>query len=96
MFHCYVYDSNSAKEERVSEVFVMQGRRILVEDIPASVCLRCGEPTFSRHTTEQVRRMVHGRPNRYDLKRSMYLSMLEEHLTTYVRSASTSSFNFSI
>ena len=36
-----------------------------------------------------------GQPNRYDLKRSMYLSMLEEHLTTYVRSASASPFNFS-
>ena len=38
----------------------MQGRRILVEDIPASVCLRCGEATFSRQTTEQVRRMLNG------------------------------------
>ena len=60
MFHCHVCGSNSAKEERVNEVFVVQGRRILVEDIPASVCLRCGEATFSRQITEQVRRMVHG------------------------------------
>ena len=60
MFHCHVCGSNSAQQEKVSEVFVMQGRRILVEDIPASVCLRCGEPTFSRQTTEQVRRMLNG------------------------------------
>ena len=60
MFHCHVCGSNSAQQKKVSEVFVVQGRRILVEDIPASVCLRCGEPTFSRQTTEQVRRMVHG------------------------------------
>ena len=60
MFHCHVCGSNSAKEERVSEVFVVQGRRILVEDISASVCLRCGESTFTRQTTEQVRRMLNG------------------------------------
>ncbi len=58
MFHCHVCGSNSAKEERVSEVFLMQRRRILVEDIPASVCLRCGDPVFSRQTTEKVRRMI--------------------------------------
>ena len=25
-----------------------------------TICLHCGEPKFSRNTTEQVRRMVHG------------------------------------
>jgi hypothetical protein len=30
-----------------------------VEQIPAMVCLHCGEPVFSRDTTERVRRMVH-------------------------------------
>ncbi|MYB71330.1 MAG: YgiT-type zinc finger protein [Gemmatimonadetes bacterium] len=59
MFHCHVCGSNSAQQKKVSEVFVLQRRRILVEDIPASVCLRCGEATFSRQTTEKVRRMVH-------------------------------------
>jgi hypothetical protein len=31
-----------------------------VEKIPALVCEHCGEATFSRETTEQIRRMVHG------------------------------------
>jgi YgiT-type zinc finger domain-containing protein len=30
-----------------------------VEQIPATVCAHCGEPVFSRDTTERVRRMVH-------------------------------------
>ena len=60
VFQCHVCGSNSAQQKKVNEVFVVQGRRILVEDIPASVCLRCGEAAFSRQTTEQVRRMVHG------------------------------------
>jgi len=33
---------------------------VLVEDIPAVVCARCGDATFSRVTTERIRRMVHG------------------------------------
>jgi YgiT-type zinc finger domain-containing protein len=50
----------------VSEVFTLADRRVLVERIPAQVCERCGEATFSRATTEQIRRMVHGegRPSR--------------------------------
>ena len=33
---------------------------VTVEKIPATICARCGEPVFSRETTEKVRRMVHG------------------------------------
>jgi HTH-type transcriptional regulator/antitoxin MqsA len=46
--------------ELVSEVFNINGTLLLVEDIPAQVCQNCGEPTFSRETTEKIRRMVHG------------------------------------
>jgi HTH-type transcriptional regulator/antitoxin MqsA len=51
---------NGAKPEFVSEVFTVDGRRVLVEHIPASVCEHCGEATFARETTEQVRRLIHG------------------------------------
>jgi len=37
-----------------------------------------------------------GRPNQCALKRSMCLSMLEEHLKIYLRAHRASSFNFSI
>ena len=46
--------------ETVSEVFQIEGRRVLVENIPVQVCLQCGEMTFSRATTARVRRMLHG------------------------------------
>jgi YgiT-type zinc finger domain-containing protein len=46
--------------ELTDEVFEIDGRRVLVENIPARICTHCGEPTFSRETTEKVRRMVHG------------------------------------
>ena len=60
MFKCYVCGATAAREEFVSEVFTIDGRRVLVEHIPAQVCERCGYATFSSATTEKVRRLVHG------------------------------------
>ena len=59
MFNCHVCGNTAARNEFVSEVFTVNGRRVLVEHIPAQVCERCGEPTFSRETTERVRQLVH-------------------------------------
>jgi len=60
MFKCHVCGSTAARDELLSEVFTVDDRRVLVERIPAQVCERCGEPTFSSATTEKVRRLVHG------------------------------------
>jgi len=60
MFHCPLCGSNQAKTEYVNEVFQLGDCPVLVEHIPALVCQRCGEESFSRETTEQIRRMVHG------------------------------------
>ena len=60
MFSCHVCGHTAAKSEQVSEVFNIEGRRVLVEHIPALVCGHCGEAVFSRETTEKVRRLVHG------------------------------------
>ena len=60
MFNCHVCGHHAAKAELVSEVFNLDGRRVLVEGIPAQVCAHCGEATFSRETTEHIRQMVHG------------------------------------
>lgn len=60
MFKCHVCGNTSAKSDFVNEIFTVEGRRMLVEQIPAQVCERCGEATFSRETTEKIRRLVHG------------------------------------
>jgi len=60
VFSCQVCGHNAAKSELVSEVFNLEERRVLVENIPARVCEHCGEAAFSRETTERIRRMVHG------------------------------------
>ena len=62
MFKCHVCGATAARNEFVSEVFAIDGRRVLVEHIPAQVCVRCGEPTFSRETGEEIRRLVHEQP----------------------------------
>ena len=58
MFNCHVCGNTAARSEFVSEVFTVEGRRVLVEHIPAQVCERCGEAVFSRETTEHIRRLV--------------------------------------
>jgi YgiT-type zinc finger domain-containing protein len=55
-----VYGTTEAHQALVDEIFVINGKYVLVEGIPASICTRCGEATFSRETTERIRRMVHG------------------------------------
>ena len=59
MFQCQVCGSGSFHTEYVSEVFKIDGKFHLVENIPSMVCARCGEETFSRETTEQIRAMLH-------------------------------------
>ena len=60
MFRCHVCGKTEGREKLVSEVFDIDGKSVRVENIPATVCAQCGEPTFTRDTTERVRRMVHG------------------------------------
>ena len=60
MFRRHVCGNTSAKSDFVNEIFTVEGKRMLVEQIPAQVCERCGEATFSRETTEKIRQLVHG------------------------------------
>lgn len=59
MFKCHVCGSTEAQEEFIDEVFLIEGKRILVEQVPVRRCIHCGEITVSRETMERVRRLVH-------------------------------------
>ena len=61
MSTCAVCHAEENRNELVEEVFRVDGRYVLVDSIPAVVCSRCGEQTFSRETVEKVRLMVHGK-----------------------------------
>ena len=60
MFHCHVCGFSEAYEDYANEVFLIEGKRVLVERSPVTRCARCDEATFSRTTTERVRQLVHG------------------------------------
>lgn len=62
-----VCGSQAFRMEKVSEVFLIEGRRVLINSIPARVCVRCQEIAFDRETTEIVRRMVHGEAKPMDV-----------------------------
>lgn len=57
---CYVCHSEGSREELVDEIFEIDGKFYLVEQIPSMVCSQCGEEIFSRETTERIRVMLHG------------------------------------
>ncbi len=58
MHTCEVCGSHHARDETVEEIFHIQNRYVLVENIPATVCRQCGEKTFSAETAESLRRML--------------------------------------
>ncbi len=60
MFKCHVCGSQEYHTEYVNEVFNINEKFHLVENIPAKVCSRCGEEIFDRETTERIRVMLHG------------------------------------
>ena len=59
MFHCTVCGSGECRNDTVDYVFKVEDEYALVNGVPAVVCRRCGERTFSRETTEKVRLLVH-------------------------------------
>ncbi|WP_013320886.1 YgiT-type zinc finger protein [Gloeothece verrucosa] len=60
MSKCYVCGSTYFAEKLVNEVFEINGKYVLVENIPAKVCSQCGKVIFSSEAAEKVRLMVHG------------------------------------
>jgi HTH-type transcriptional regulator / antitoxin MqsA len=60
MFKCQLCGGAQSAIELVDEVFNIDDQFLLVEEIPAEVCLTCGDPTYSHETTEKIRRLVKG------------------------------------
>lgn len=60
MFTCSVCHAQESRVAVVEEIFQIEGKYVLVDGIPATICSRCGEETFSREATEKVRLLVHG------------------------------------
>ncbi|MCI0668603.1 MAG: YgiT-type zinc finger protein [Methylococcaceae bacterium] len=61
MSKCEVCGGREFRCNEVEEVFHVDGRYVLVEHIPATVCVQCGEKTFDAATAESIRQMLHDR-----------------------------------
>ncbi|MFI5200908.1 MAG: YgiT-type zinc finger protein [Candidatus Kapaibacterium sp.] len=58
MFTCRVCGSHRAEERLVQQTFEIEGQTVIVERIPARVCLQCGEIIFDIDTAEQIRSLL--------------------------------------
>ena len=47
--------SDESQDQLVDEIFLIDGKYVLVDGIPAKVCPRCGDETFSREIAERIR-----------------------------------------
>lgn len=61
MFKCHICNSKDSYVKYVNEVFEIGNDFHLVENIPTTVCSRCGEEIFSSETSEAIRVMLQGK-----------------------------------
>ncbi|TGO03694.1 hypothetical protein PN36_01455 [Candidatus Thiomargarita nelsonii] len=60
MFQCHVCGSKEARKTFVTQLLMLDAKPVIVENVPAQVCVRCGEAIFDMATVEQIRYMIHG------------------------------------
>lgn len=61
MSKCVICGNQDFRREEVEEIFHIDDHYVLVEHIPATVCVQCGEKTFTAETTEGIRKMLRER-----------------------------------
>ncbi len=55
---CDVCGNTTFHSATVSKAFNIDGRLFWVEDIPAEICDRCGEESFTAEIAESLRKLV--------------------------------------
>ena len=60
MAGCAICGSDESRNRLVEEIFLIDEKYVLVDHIPAKVCTRCGDETFSAETAERIRLLVRG------------------------------------
>ncbi len=63
MDNCHVCNANDWQETLVNQTFNLNDKLVLVENIPAQVCSRCGEIIFTAETAENIRLMLNNNPS---------------------------------
>jgi HTH-type transcriptional regulator / antitoxin MqsA len=55
---CDICEASGFRQEKVSETFTINGTAVTVDNIPATVCVQCGDRTFSKESAEQLRQKL--------------------------------------
>jgi len=62
MYACIICGNTSFELTHRDEVFKLHGRHMIVENVPAYVCSRCGNKTVSTDTIQQIRSYLEQAP----------------------------------
>jgi HTH-type transcriptional regulator / antitoxin MqsA len=65
MFQCNVCGSSEYYEDNVKKAFNINGEIIIVDNIPAKICKKCSEESFSRDTLVHIQSIIYGQPKQY-------------------------------
>ncbi len=68
MHKCEICRRREFRQEEVDDVFRVGNRHVLVEHIPATVCVQCGERSFDAATAEGIRKKLNEGEQRSDRK----------------------------
>jgi len=71
MYRCSNCGFDEFKEEKVTKVFEIDNEIVVIENLPAKICKRCGEESFSRETLVRIQSIAYGTPKNY-LKAKRY------------------------
>ncbi len=64
MYQCSNCNSIEYSEKLVKKFFEIDSEVIIVENLPAKVCNKCGEESFSRETLVHLQGIIYGKPKK--------------------------------
>jgi YgiT-type zinc finger domain-containing protein len=64
MFKCDICGSDKFENKKVDKVYTIDGELLVVNNIPANVCINCGEENFDIKTLSHVQSIIYGKPKR--------------------------------
>ena len=56
---CEVCGQHTFRDDKVDKTFQVNGKIIMVEDVPTTICTHCSDATFTAEVAEQLRRHIH-------------------------------------
>ena len=62
MMNRCVFCGGNVREEIVTIDIRVEGGLVVIEDVPAEVCQKCGEKTFSPETTRLIQKTIRQKP----------------------------------